>query len=76
MASKIFAHNQRFWLSVGNKETDVNVSHPPSGLFQEINQIEGVRKAVALLQEFRGKVNYHYFKWVMKINPGKLVFCY
>src|SRR4029079_11687954 len=24
----------RFWLSVGDEETDVNVSHPPTGLFQ------------------------------------------
>ena len=27
-----------------------SIAHPPSGLFQEINQIEGVKKAVVLLQ--------------------------
>ena len=71
MASKLFAHNQRFWLSVGNKETDVNVSHPPSGLFQEINQIEGVRKAVALLQELGGKVRCNLFQGGHEVKPWK-----
>ena len=50
MADNLSANNQRYWLSVGNKETDVNVSHPHSGLFQKINQVEGVKKAVSLLQ--------------------------
>ena len=58
MADNLSANNQRYWLSVGNKETDVNVLHPPSGLFQEINQVEGVKKAVVLLQELGGQVNY------------------
>ena len=71
MASKLSAHNQRYWLSVGNKEIDVNVSHPPSGLFQEINQIEGVRKAVALLQEIGGKVNYNLFQGGHEVEPWK-----
>ena len=71
MASKLSAHNQRYWLSVGNKETDVNVLHPPSGLFQEINQIEGVRKAVALLQEIGGKVNYNLFQGGHDVEPWK-----
>lgn len=71
MASKLFAHNQRFWLSVGNKETDVNVSHSPSGLFQEINQIEGVRKAVALLQELGGKVHYNLFQGGHEVEHWK-----
>ena len=63
--------NQRFWLSLGNKETDVNVSHPPSGLFQEINQIDGVRKAVALLQELGGKVKYNLFQGGHEVEPWK-----
>ena len=71
MASKIFAHNQRFWLSVGNKETDVNVSHPPSGLFQEINQIEGVRKAVCLLQDLGGKVYHNLFQGGHDVDPWR-----
>lgn len=35
----------RFWLSVGGEETATNVSHPPTGLFQRVTQIEGVERA-------------------------------
>ena len=51
MARNLSTNNHRYWLSVGNKKTDLNVSHPPFGfLFQGINQVEGVNKAIALLQ--------------------------
>ena len=71
MATNLSAKHQRYWLSVGNEETDVNVSHPPSGLFQEINQIEGVKKAVVLLQELGGEVNFNLFKGGHKVEPLK-----
>ena len=35
----------RLWLSVGDQETDSGVAHPPSGLFQRVSQIEGVKSA-------------------------------
>jgi hypothetical protein len=49
----------RFWLSVGDEETDTNVSHPPTGLFQGISQIAGVERARAVLEENGGDVNCH-----------------
>ena len=52
----------RFWLSVGNEETDSNVSHPPTGLFQGISQIEGVERARAVLEENGGEVNCHRYR--------------
>lgn len=51
----------RFWLSVGDQETAVNVKHPPSGLVQEISQIVGVEKTARLLKEMGGTVHYHQF---------------
>ena len=51
----------RFWLSVGDQETDVNVSHPPTGLFQTISQIEGVERARSVLLEAGADVRLHRF---------------
>jgi len=49
----------RFWLSVGDEETDVNVTHPPTGIFQRISQIAGVERARAVLEENGGEVKCH-----------------
>jgi enterochelin esterase-like enzyme len=51
----------RFWLSVGDEETAINVSHPPSGLFQAITQIEGVERAHAALREAGTEVRLERF---------------
>jgi enterochelin esterase-like enzyme/GNAT superfamily N-acetyltransferase len=51
----------RFWLSVGDQETAVDVNHPPTGLLQEISQIAGVEKAVQTLKEIGGTVHYHQY---------------
>ena len=52
----------RFWLSVGDEETDSGVSHPPTGLFQAISQIDGVERAVAVLEEHGGDVRFHRYR--------------
>ncbi len=52
----------RFWLSVGDEETDVNVSHPPTGLFQGISQITGVERARAVLEDNGGEVHCHRYR--------------
>ena len=52
----------RFWLSVGDQETGVNVTHPPTGLFQEISQIAGVEKAVRVLEEVGGTVYFNQYQ--------------
>lgn len=49
----------RFWLSVGDAETDVDVRHPPSGLHQTMTQIEGVARAAAALTPYAAAVHSH-----------------
>jgi enterochelin esterase-like enzyme/ribosomal protein S18 acetylase RimI-like enzyme len=52
----------RLWLSVGDHESEVNVKHPPTGLYQEISQIEGVKKAAQILKENGSTVHFHEFR--------------
>ncbi len=51
----------RFWLSVGSQETQTDVRHPPTGLHQQVSQVEGVRNAACLLRQAGGVVNEHEF---------------
>lgn len=46
----------RFWLSVGDKETDSGIAHPPTGLRQEVSQLDAVGRAAAALQDAGCKV--------------------
>lgn len=62
MARKHAPIRARFWLSVGDRETEVNVKHPPTGLLQEISQIAGVKKAAQILKEIGGMVHYHQYQ--------------
>jgi iron(III)-enterobactin esterase len=61
----------RFWLSVGDQETHVNVKHPPTDLLQEISQIEGVKKAVQILGEMGGTVHYHKYTGTHSLKPWR-----
>jgi enterochelin esterase family protein len=49
---------ERFWVCVGDQETDVNVSHPPSGLFQRLTQIEGCEAGRDALRRGGCEVSY------------------
>ena len=60
----------RFWISVGDQETDENVSHSPT-MFQEISQISGVEKAVQVIEELGGEVNYHLYSGGHEFAPWK-----
>ncbi len=51
----------KLWLSVGDRETDTLVSHPPTGLFQELSQIEGVEAAVARFRAIGATVTYNLY---------------
>jgi enterochelin esterase-like enzyme len=53
----------KFWLSVGDKETTTGLTHAPSGLFQEISQIDGVERAVRQLEALGATVKYN-------LHPG------
>ena len=47
----------RFWLSVGAQEIETGVSHPPTGLFQRVSQIEGVEAAARSFASRGGTVH-------------------
>jgi enterochelin esterase family protein len=49
----------RFWLSVGSDETAANVSHPPTGLFQRVSQVDGVERAARRFQGLGATVKYN-----------------
>lgn len=41
---------QKYWMCVGNQETSTGVSHPPTGLRQEISQLQGCDLAFEAFQ--------------------------
>jgi enterochelin esterase-like enzyme len=51
----------RLWISVGDEERDCGVSHPPTGMRQEVTQVEAVERLVKKLAEQRSAVHYHLF---------------
>lgn len=59
----------KFWLSVGHEETVENVSHPPTGLYQEVSQITGVEQAVRLIESLGGTVKHHIYAGGHAIAP-------
>jgi enterochelin esterase family protein len=63
--------NAKFWLSVGDKETATGLTHAPSGLRQEISQIEGVENAVKLLRSLGGTVNHSVHPGVHSTTPWR-----
>ncbi|MCD6052227.1 MAG: esterase family protein [Verrucomicrobia bacterium] len=61
----------KFWLSVGDKETASGLTHAPSGLRQEISQIEGVANAVKLLRSLGGTVKHSMHPGVHSTTPWR-----
>ena len=64
----------RFWLSVGDEETESGVSHPPTGLFQATSQIDGVRGACSVLEPTAAAVRYHCYKGGHEFEPWRAEF--
>jgi enterochelin esterase-like enzyme/GNAT superfamily N-acetyltransferase len=52
----------RFWLSVGSQETQTDLHHPPTGLHQQISQVDGVKRAVQVLNQAGGVTHYNEFE--------------
>jgi enterochelin esterase-like enzyme len=63
--------NAKFWLSVGDQETAKGLSHAPSGLRQEITQIEGVANAVELLTSLGATVKHSMHPGVHSTTPWR-----
>jgi enterochelin esterase-like enzyme len=53
--------NSRFWLSVGDQETEESATHAPSGMRQEFSQIAGVQSAVDALTAAGAEVVHREF---------------
>jgi len=51
----------RLWLSVGELETEEGVSHPPTGLRQELSQLKSVERAAQALAELGCTVRHRVF---------------
>lgn len=61
----------RHWLSVGDRETEEDVSHPPTGMHQEHSQIAGVQSAVAALRAGGAEVEHRIHRGGHEFGPWK-----
>ena len=63
------AGSSRFWLSVGNQETAFGLSHPPSGLRQDVGQVSACERFAKGLQERKHSVQYRVFQGRHDFKP-------
>lgn len=59
----------RYWLSVGDEETEEDVSHPPTAMVQGVSQITGVVSAVEGLRAGGAEVEYHLLRGGHAFGP-------
>ncbi|MGC4044315.1 MAG: alpha/beta hydrolase-fold protein [Armatimonas sp.] len=60
-----------WWLSVGCKETEAGISHPPSGLQQEVTQIAACERFARALRTRNHTVHFHQYDGGHEIEPWK-----
>lgn len=51
----------KFWISVGDQETDSGIIHPPTDLVQDVDQISAVTQFSDGLKAHGDRVHYHLF---------------
>lgn len=51
--------SSRFWLSVGDQELEAGVTHPPTGLAQNVCQLDSVKRAADALWSHGAKLHLH-----------------
>lgn len=51
--------SSRYWLSVGDEELEAGVTHPPTGLAQNVCQFDSVKKAADALWNNGAKLHLH-----------------
>lgn len=56
------AQRPALWVSVGSAEVTADVSHPPSGLYQGVSQIDACERAVTALRGSGCLLRYEVFK--------------
>jgi enterochelin esterase family protein len=61
-AAELPAPGGKFWISVGSREVESGVSHPPTGLRQEVTQVTASENFVQVLRKKGIPVNYHLYQ--------------
>jgi enterochelin esterase family protein len=64
-------NNGKFWISVGNKETQTGITHAPSGMRQDIAQLDACERFAKSLSERGHTVHYHLFEGSHSTQPWK-----
>lgn len=54
-------NQKRFWISVGDKEIQEGMTHPPSGLLQNVSQLDSCRRLAAKLSACGADVRFSEF---------------
>lgn len=54
-------NKNRFWISVGDKEIQEGMTHPPSGLLQSVSQLDSCRRLAAKLAACGADVRFSEF---------------
>jgi enterochelin esterase family protein len=61
----------RHWLSVGDEETQEDVSHPPTGMHQRVSQIAGVQSAASALRAGGAEVRHRVYRGGHAFDPWR-----
>ncbi|MBC2600637.1 alpha/beta hydrolase [Puniceicoccus vermicola] len=64
----------RFWISVGDKETESEATHPPTGMRQELDQISATERFIGRLKHYNSEVCYHLYSGGHEIRPWEQEF--
>jgi iron(III)-enterobactin esterase len=59
----------KFWLSVGDKETDEGISHEPTGLRQDVSQVASVQRMAETLSKAGAEVRHRVFEGGHEMPP-------
>jgi enterochelin esterase family protein len=65
------AENGRFWISVGDKETESEAIHPPTGMRQERDQISATERLIERLGDYTSEIHFHLYDGGHEIRPWK-----
>lgn len=69
--SSLFTKSGRHWISVGDKETESQAFHPPTGMRQELDQISAAHGFARALESAGSEVHYHLYSGGHEIRPWK-----
>ena len=71
---ELSAKDGRFWISVGDKETESKATHPPTGMRQELDQISATERFIERLKNYNSEVHYHLYNGGHEIRPWEQEF--